>query len=76
MSMKCYRSRLVEDKNLRLLQKRPSQADELPLAHAQVFAPLGNNVLEAVCQASDKLLQVGQLEGPPHLIVRIGAERV
>ena len=76
ISITCYRCRFIEDQNLRLLQKRPRQAHELSLSHAQVFTALGHNVLEAVCEAGDKLLQVGQLEGPPHLIVGVGAERV
>ena len=71
-----YRGRFVEDQNLRLLQKRSRQAYELSLSNAQVFTALGHNVLEAVCEAGDKLLQVGQFEGPPHLIVRVGAEGI
>ena len=71
-----YRGGFIEDEDLGLPQERPRQADELPLSHAQVLAALGHDVLEAVAEAVDKLLEVGQLEGAPHLVVGVGAEGV
>mmetsp|Transcript_8580 Transcript_8580/g.14773 ORF Transcript_8580/g.14773 Transcript_8580/m.14773 type:complete len:443 (-) Transcript_8580:15-1343(-) len=68
--------RLIEAQDARALQDGPRQAEQLPLSEGEVGARVLDDRLQLVRLARDALLQVGLLQRPPQLLVRLLAEGV
>ena len=67
---------LIQNKYFGLAEKSASQANELSLAHTQIVATLGALEVKFVVLLHDEVLQVGQLDGVPELVVAVLRERV
>src|SRR4051794_8756394 len=61
-------SRLVQQQDGRVLQKRAGNADPLPLPHAKMSAAFADRTVVTLGQSADKLVRLGALGGFANLV--------